>query len=263
MNSQSACRHQESLVVTGEPKRATVAKLKTCILIVEDDAAVSKLIKTYLEREGYGVSAVDTVAAMRSATKNGKVDLVILDINLPDEDGWSALRWLRARSSIPVIMLTGKGETVDKVIGLELGADDYVAKPFDLRELLARVRSIQRRWEQARTPVDTAASESVLKFPGWILDLSSQQLKSEAGQLAHLTEAEYRILVLLAQSPRRVVTRDQLMDAAASRDWEPFDRSVDVHISNLRHKLDPDPKGPSLIRTVRGSGYMFIPDRGS
>ena len=240
-----------------DTKAAVGAKLG--VLIVEDDPAVAKLLKTYLEREGYSAAVAETVADMRTAVEAGKVDLVLLDVVLPDEDGWSALRWLRARGDLPVIMLTGKGETVDKVIGLELGADDYLAKPFDLRELLARMRSIQRRAEKRAAP----SAEDSIAFADWVLDVSSQQLKSEAGDLVHLTQAEYRILVLLAKNPRRVISRDQLMETMAGREWEPFDRSIDVHISNLRRKLDPDPKLPSLIRTVRGAGYMFVPTRGA
>ncbi|MBV8168641.1 MAG: response regulator transcription factor [Alphaproteobacteria bacterium] len=233
--------------------------VKLRVLIVEDDPAISKMLKTYLEREGYAVAAAGTVADMRSAIEGGKIDLVLLDVVLPDEDGWSALRWVRARGDLPVIMLTGKGETVDKVIGLELGADDYLAKPFDMRELLARMRSIHRRAEKRSAP----NADEAIAFAGWRLDVSSQQLKAEAGDTVHLTQAEYRILVLLAKNPRSVITRDQLMDAMAGREWEPLDRSIDVHISNLRRKLDPDPKQPSLIRTVRGAGYMFVPNRGA
>ena len=236
---------------------ATGVKLR--VLIVEDDPAITKMLKTYLEREGYAIAAAGTVADMRAAIERGTVDLMLLDVVLPDEDGWSALRWVRARGDLPVIMLTGKGETVDKVIGLELGADDYLAKPFDMRELLARMRSIQRRADKRRTP----SPDEALAFAGWRLDVASQQLKSEAGDTVHLTQAEYRILVLLARNPRRVITRDQLMEAMAGREWEPLDRSIDVHISNLRRKLDPDPQQPSLIRTVRGAGYMLVPNRGA
>jgi len=235
---------------------------KPQILVVEDDVSVSKLIKTYLEREGYGVGVAETVGEMRAAVARAPVDMVILDVMLPDEDGWSALRWLRARHSLPVIMLTGKAEPVDRVIGLELGADDYVAKPFDLRELLARMRTIQRRLDKAQAQ-PTANTAEAIQFAGWTLDIVSQQLLSDASGPVHLTQAEYRILVLLARNPRRVVSRDELMDATAGRDWEPFDRSIDVHISNLRRKIDPDPKQPSLIRTVRGTGYMFVPQRGT
>jgi len=242
-----------------EAPRRTAAKPQ--ILVVEDDASVSKLIKTYLEREGYGVAVAETVGAMRAALERAPVDMVILDVVLPDEDGWSALRWLRARHALPVIMLTGKAGPVDRVIGLELGVDDYVAKPFDLRELLARIRTIQRRLDQAQqqAPANTA---DAIQFAGWTLDIVSQQLRSDDGAAAHLTQAEYRILVLLARNPRRVVTRDELMVTTAGRDWEPFDRSIDVHISNLRRKIDPDRKQPSLIRTIRGAGYMFVPQRG-
>jgi DNA-binding response OmpR family regulator len=237
----------------------TPTEVKLRVLIVEDDLAITKMLKTYLEREGYSTAGAATVADMRTAVEAGRVDLVLLDVVLPDEDGWSALRWLRARSDLPVIMLTGKGETVDKVTGLELGADDYLAKPFDMRELLARMRSIQRRAEKRAAP----SADDMISFAGWHLDVSSQQLKAENGDATHLTQAEYRILVLLAKNPRRVITRDQLMEAMAGREWEPFDRSIDVHISNLRRKLDPDPKQPSLIRTVRGAGYMFVPNRGA
>jgi two-component system, OmpR family, response regulator len=233
---------------------------KAHVLVVEDDVAVAKLVKSGLEHEGYGVSVVGTVAGLRAAIEAGNVDLVILDVMLPDEDGWSALRWIRARGEIPVLMLSGKDETVDKVVGLELGADDYLTKPFDLRELLARLRSIRRRAEppsQAKR-----AADEVLRFPGWVLDLSSQRLTTEAGKVVHLTPLEYRILVLLVRNPRRAVTRDQLMAAATDRDREPLDRSIDVHVSNLRRKLDPDPALPSFIRTVRGAGYMFVPNRG-
>jgi len=236
--------------------------VKTQILVVEDDTGVSKLIKTYLEREGYAVAVAETVGEMRAAVERAPVDMVILDVMLPDEDGWSALRWLRARHALPVIMLTGKAEPIDRVIGLELGADDYVAKPFDLRELLARMRTIQRRVDKVQAQ-PTANTAEAIQFAGWTLDIVSQQLKSETGDAVHLTQAEYRILVLLARNPRRVVSRDELMDATAGRDWEPFDRSIDVHISNLRRKIDPEPKQPSLIRTVRGAGYMFVPQRGS
>ena len=234
---------------------------KSQILVVEDDPAVSKLIKTYLEREGYGVVVAESVGEMRAAIERAPVDMVILDVVLPDEDGWSALRWLRARHALPVIMLTGKAEPVDRVIGLELGADDYVAKPFDLRELLARMRTIQRRLDKAQAPPPANSAEAI-EFAGWTLDMVSQQLLSDAGERVHLTQAEYRILALLARNSRRVVSRDELMDATAGRDWEPFDRSIDVHISNLRRKIDPDPKQPSLIRTVRSAGYMLVPQRG-
>jgi len=236
------------------------------VLIVEDDRSVFRLLQSYLEREGYSVVNAETVASMRRLIESTPVSLVLLDVGLPDEDGWSALKWLRARSDIPIIMLTGKSEMTDKVVGLELGADDYLAKPFELRELLARIRTIQRRTEkaaaaQAAAPPVNGDSDGKIVFAGWVLDLASHLVKSEAGETLHLTQAEFRILTLLARNPGAVVPRDDLMSAAAGRDWDPFDRSVDVHISNLRKKLDLDPDLPSLIRTVRGAGYMFVPKR--
>ncbi len=236
------------------------------ILIVEDDRSVFRLLQSYLEREGYSVVNAETVASMRRLIESTPVSLVLLDVGLPDEDGWSALKWLRARSDIPIIMLTGKSEMTDKVVGLELGADDYLAKPFELRELLARIRTIQRRTEkaaaaQAAAPAANGEADGKIAFAGWVLDPASHLVKSEAGETLHLTQAEFRILTLLARNPGVVVPRDDLMSAAAGRDWDPFDRSVDVHISNLRKKLDLDPNLPSLIRTVRGAGYMFVPKR--
>ncbi len=233
---------------------------KVKILAVEDDRSIAKLLHTYLEREGYAVSDSDTVAAMRRTVESTQVDLVLLDVGLPDEDGWSALKWLRARSDVPIIMLTGKNETIDKVIGLELGADDYLSKPFEFRELLARIRTILRRTEKAAIQVEAPADEKI-SFAGWVLDPTSQLVKSDDGDLLHLTQAEYRILALLVRNPGRVIVRDDLMSAAAGRDWDPMDRSIDVHVSNLRKKLDLDPDLPSLIRTVRGAGYMFVPKR--
>jgi DNA-binding response OmpR family regulator len=236
------------------------------ILIVEDDRSVFRLLQSYLEREGYSVINAETVASMRRIIETTLIGMVLLDVGLPDEDGWSALKWLRARSDMPIIMLTGKGEMTDKVVGLELGADDYLAKPFELRELLARIRTLQRRTEKAAAavaaaPAAEAAAGAKLSFAGWVLDPASHLVKSDAGETLHLTQAEFRILALLARSPGVVIPRDDLMTAAAGRDWDPFDRSVDVHISNLRKKLDLDPNLPSLIRTVRGAGYMFVPKR--
>ena len=235
------------------------------ILIVEDDPAVFRLLQTYLQREGYVILHAETVASMRRIAESTQVSLVLLDVGLPDEDGWSALKWLRARSDIPIIMLTGKAEMTDKVVGLELGADDYLAKPFELRELLARIRTIQRRTEKAAAAaVALPAAPEIngkVAFACWVLDPASHLVKSQDGETLHLTQAEFRILALLARNPNVVVPRDDLMTAAAGRDWDPFDRSVDVHISNLRKKLDLDPALPSLIRTVRGAGYMFVPKR--
>lgn len=232
---------------------------KTQILIVEDDPAVSKLLTAYLGKEGFETAIAGSVPEMQTAFLAAPPDMIILDVVLPGEDGWSALRWLRARSQVPVIMLTGKGDTVDKVVGLELGADDYLSKPFDLRELLARLRTVQRRAAKTDLPSASPAPTEEVRFQGWVLDLAAQQLRNEQGEVVHLTLAEYRILELLAQAPRQVVTRERLMEAVAGRDWDPMDRSMDVHVSNLRRKLEANPRQSGLIRTVRGSGYMLVP----
>jgi len=230
------------------------------ILLVEDDRTVIKLLTDYLGRNGYDVASVGTVDAMRRLVETIKIDLIILNVVLPDEDGRSALRWLRARSVVPVVMLTGEG--VDKVIGFDVGADDYVAKPIDLHALLVQLRRLLLRVRQAQSRI-AGSPQDKIKFAEWILDIAGQQLHSKAGDAVHLTPAEYQILLLLAQNPYRVMSRDQLMRASAGRDWEAFDRSIDVHVSNLRRKLDPDLEMPSRIRTVRNVGYMFVPSRGS
>jgi len=230
------------------------------VLIVKGDLAGAELVENYLDRGDHVVSVVDTVTDMRKTVGEGKVDLVILDVGLPDEDGWSALRWLRARGETPVVMLSGKVDTNNTVIGLEFGADGYFARPFDLSELPGRLHSIQRWATRARAPAPDDTQEGIITFSGWVLDLASQRLKTEAGKAMHLTQAEYRILVLLARNLCKVVSRDQLMTTAARRGWVPLDRSVDVHISNLRRKLDFDAKGPSLIRSIRGTGYMLVPE---
>jgi len=232
------------------------------ILVVDDDRAVSRLLQTYLEREGYLVLKADSVADMRRTVETTILDMVLLDVGLPGEDGWSALKWLRARGDLPVIMLTGRSEMTDKVVGLELGADDYLVKPFELRELLARIRTVQRRFIKATERAADLAAADKITFADWVLDPASQLVKSQSGEQLHLTLAEYRILELLARHPGRAIRRDDLMNAAAGRDWDPMDRSIDVHISNLRKKLDRDPQLPSLIRTVRGAGYMFVPTQG-
>jgi DNA-binding response OmpR family regulator len=222
------------------------------------------LIKIYLKREGYGVTIAATAREMRAAVGRAPVDMMILDRALPDEDGWSALRWLRTRHPLPVIMLIDKAEPTHGVVEPGYGADDYVAKPFRLGELLARVRAIQERLEKSQpspTPVGTIA------FTGWTLDVVNQRLTSDAGKEMHLTESGYRILKLLVENPRRVISRRELRDVsrsellkAADPEWNPFDRGIDVHISNLRHKIDTNSSLPSLIRSVRGTGYRFVPE---
>jgi DNA-binding response OmpR family regulator len=231
------------------------------LLIVDDDGAASAAMVSYLELERFDVRAVGSARDMRHAFEADGLDAILLDLILPDDSGWNALRWLRARSDIPIIIVTAKGATVDKVVGLELGADDYLVKPFEIRELVARLNSVLRRTDRRRPAADTTVMGSV-KFAGWTLDFTSLQLNRDDGERIHLTQAEYRLLSLLVRHPNRVVGRDELVGCLGMRDWDPLDRSVDVRISKLRSKIDLDPQLPSLIRTVRGTGYMFVPEQG-
>ncbi|MEJ0067600.1 MAG: response regulator transcription factor [Pseudomonadota bacterium] len=233
------------------------AEARSRILLVEGDAGVAQLIRSYLEREGYNVTTCGTVAQMRYVIENACTDLVLLDLLLPHEDGWSALRWLRPRSDVPVIMLSSNADPTDKVISLELGADDYLPKPCDLRELLARIRCIQRR-ARGLTERSVKSEAPVIRFNGWTLDRGRRQLTKDGGERVHLSDLEYRLLELLASRPREVMTRDHLMRTTAGREWSPADRAIDVHISKLRRKLH-DVGDRDLIRTVRGAGYMSFP----
>jgi len=198
---------------------------------------------------------------MRRALGDWNIDLVILDLMLPGEDGLSLCRDLRTRSQIPVIMLTIMGEETDRIVGLEMGADDYIPKPFNPRELLARIKAVLRRTRHGTTTSgDPAAGHTgVLGFAGWKLDLTRRHLFSPAGLVVDLTSGEFDLLVAFAEHPRRVLSRDQLLDLTHGRCETPFDRSIDMQVSRLRRKIEADPKQPELIKTVRGGGYMFTP----
>jgi DNA-binding response OmpR family regulator len=226
------------------------------ILIVDDDPRLCRALARYFEREGYSVRTATSGEEMRQKLALERPDLVLLDLMLPDEDGFSLARELRANSDIAVVILTGKADTVDKVVGLELGADDYVTKPFDERELLARVRSVLRRASAGRAGT-TDADGTVVRFAGWTLDLGSYELTSPAGEPVSLTQHEFQLLAAFARHPNRVLTRDAIMDLLAGRNWSPEDRSVDVLVGKLRKKLDDDPQHPRLIETVRGVGYKL------
>ncbi len=226
------------------------------ILIVDDDPEIRILVSRYLEKEGYGVdTASDTREAGRMLA-DGRFGLVVLDLMMPGEDGLSLARSLRANSDIPILILTSKIDVIDRIVGLEVGADDYMTKPFDLRELLARVRSLLRRSRQVRKD-ERAAPALKSHFAGWQLDPSAQELVSPAGEVVHLTTYEFRLLKALVERPKRVLTRDQILDLIADRVSFPYDRSIDVLVSRLRHKIEDDPANPTLIKTVRGVGYMF------
>ena len=225
------------------------------IAIVDDDATLRRRLRSYLEKEGFDITDVGDGASLRDLVAKRAVDLVILDLVMPGEDGLSLTRFLRERSGIGIIILTGKGEAVDRVIGLEMGADDYLAKPFELRELLARVRSVLRR-----VPPDAPVRDGAcVAFNGWQFDLDRLSLTRDDGTPVELTTSELKILALLARNPGKTLSRDQLLEATAGRSWSPYDRSIDLHISHLRRKIGEEPKRPSLIRTVRGFGYVFTP----
>jgi two-component system OmpR family response regulator len=228
------------------------------ILVVDDQREICDLVQEYLTGEGYRVSASHDGAGMRRVLSQGQVDLVILDLMLPGEDGLTLARWLRSQSDIGIIILTGRGETVDRIIGLEMGADDYLPKPFNLRELLARVKSVLRL-VQSRTGDGAQPTRSHARFAGWSFDLSSRELLSPIGRGVRLTTGEFDLLAAFVNHANQVLSRDRLLDLARNREAGPFDRTIDVQVGRLRRKLEGDPQNPSLIKTVRGSGYIFTP----
>jgi DNA-binding response OmpR family regulator len=233
------------------------------IVVVDDEPEIRETLREYLELQGFRVTKADGGEALREVVAAGPVDLVILDISMPGEDGLSLARYLRATSEVGIIMLTAAGEVIDKIIGLEVGADDYLAKPVDLRELLAHIKAVLRR-TQAAAPSQTAAgaeadASAVVPFGRCQLDLNSHRLIAEDGSDVPLTAMEYDLLRAFAEHPNRVLSRDQLLDLAHSKDWEPFDRSIDIRITRIRRKIEPDPAKPQVIKTVRGAGYIYAP----
>jgi len=226
------------------------------LLVVDDDRDIRTLVAQFLTKHGYRVTAVRDGAEMMKALEASRVDLIVLDLMLPGEDGLSLCRRLRATSATPIIMLTAMGEETDRIVGLEMGADDYLAKPFSPRELLARIKAVLRR---AGGPQTVGEGAAVLRFEGWSLDLTKRELRSADGVLVQLSAGEYDLLVAFVEHPQRVLTRDQLLDLARGRAAVPFDRSIDVQVSRLRRKIEPDPAEPTLIKTVRGGGYLFTP----
>jgi two-component system OmpR family response regulator len=224
------------------------------ILIVDDDAQIRQLLRDYLAGFGMTVVAVADGKAMAEALAKGSFDLVILDLMLPGEDGLSLCRNLRAKSDIPILMLTARGEAMDRVIGLEVGADDYIVKPFEPRELVARIQTILRR---ARGSGENTKEQKEAVFMGWRLNFILRQLVSPEELVIPLSNAEFRLLAVLVEHPNRVLTRDFLLDVARGRNMDVFDRSIDILISRVRQKLNDDPRTPSMIKTVRGEGYLF------
>jgi two-component system OmpR family response regulator len=224
------------------------------VLIVDDDAQIRHLLKDYLAGFGMLVTGVTDGTAMAEALNKNSFDLVILDLMLPGEDGLSICRSLRAKSDIPILMLTARGEAMDRVVGLEVGADDYIVKPFEPRELVARIQSIMRRSHAGR---EANKEKKEVVFLGWHLDLILRQLVSPTQVVIPLSNAEFRLLTVLVEHPNRVLSREFLLDEARGRGMELFDRSIDILISRVRQKLNDDPRTPTLIKTVRGEGYLF------
>ena len=224
------------------------------ILIVDDDPDVRESMGEYLQGHGFEVALAENGEAMRRAFAAATPDVVLLDLRLPGEDGLSLARWLRAEHDVPIIMVTAAGEVVDRVVGLEVGADDYIAKPFDPRELRARLKSVLRRLEKK----ESAKTESRVKIGRCLLDLKSRTLADAKGRDVPITAMEFELLKTLIEHPNQVLTRDQLLTLTRNREWEPFDRSIDIRIARLRRKIEADPEKPAAIRTVRGAGYMFV-----
>lgn len=228
------------------------------ILIVDDDPQIRSLLADYLGGYGFTCQEAGDAASMRSALAAQPVDLVILDLMLPGEDGLSLCRNLRAGSDLPIVMLTARGEITDRIVGLELGADDYIVKPFDPRELVARIHTILRRTAAARQPAAAAPEQAgEIAFAGWRLNPLTRLLTSPDALAIPLSNAEFRLLWVFIERPRCVLNRDQLLDAARGRAAEAFDRSIDLLVSRLRQKLQDDPRLPRLLKTIRGEGYLF------
>ncbi|WP_159349515.1 response regulator [Roseomonas harenae] len=228
------------------------------ILVVDDDREIRELLARFLEKQGFRVTTAREAREARRAWPLGRYHIVILDLMMPGESGLDFARWLRSQSDVPIVMLTAMGEETDRIVGLELGADDYVAKPFNPRELLARIRAVMRRVHGEGTRRDPLPS--AIRFGGWMLEPQRRRLLNPDGVEVSLTGGEYELLTVLVERPNRVLTRDMLMDLLRGRQAGPFDRAIDVAVSRLRRKLEDDGRNPSLIKTVRGGGYVLAAD---
>ena len=229
------------------------------ILIVDDHREIRDLVSRALSKDGFRVSTAADGQAMRKILVDNRIDLILLDLMLPGEDGLSLCRALRAESNVPIIMLTAKGEEVDRVIGLEMGADDYLPKPFGSRELIARIKAVLRRSQEKLSKGEADRRPKNYHFDRWGLDSGSRELLRDDGVAVPLSTGEYDLLIALVERPQRVLNRDQLLDLARGRSAAGLDRSIDTQISRLRKKLERDPSDPKIIKTVWGGGYMFTP----
>jgi two-component system, OmpR family, response regulator len=234
------------------------------IIIVDDEAPAREMVGDYLKMHGFAVTLCDGGKSLRSVIETNVPDLVVLDLNMPEEDGLSIIRDLKSRINVPVIMLTATASPIDRVVGLELGADDYIAKPCELRELMARIRSVLRRSAPAKVAAPEASSakaekEQLVRFGTKWLDLEAQALRDDEGNEHPLTASEFGLLKVFAANPKRVLSRERLLELANARDAEAFDRAVDLRIMRIRRKIELDPTKPAVIRTIRGGGYLFSP----
>ncbi|MEQ8666509.1 MAG: response regulator [Rhodospirillales bacterium] len=229
------------------------------IVIVDDEPDIRETLNDYLTLKGYRVSTANGGPALRDLAARTSFDLVLLDINMPGEDGLSLARFLREKHDSAIIFLTAAGETVDRIVGLEMGADDYLSKPFDLRELHARIKAVMRRLDSSRQMASQTPTMNQVRFGDCVFDIDQHKLFSADKAEIPITAMEYDLLKVFAQNPGKVLSRDRILDLAHNRDWDPYDRSIDIRIARLRRKIEPDPGKPTLITTVRGAGYMFNP----
>jgi two-component system, OmpR family, response regulator len=230
------------------------------ILVVDDDREISSLVSQFLGRHNFRVSTARDGAEMFRALEVAKVDLIVLDLMMPGEDGLTLCRRLRATNATPIIMLTAMGEEIDRILGLEMGADDYLPKPFNPRELLARIKAVLRRASSLpAAPAEILGGGRILAFGAWRLDIARRELRGADGNPVGLSSGEFDLLQAFAEHPQRVLTRDQLLDLARGRAAVLFDRSIDIQVMRLRRKVETDPKDPQLIKTVRSGGYVFTP----
>ena len=233
---------------------------KAKILVVDDDLRLRELLKRYLTEQGYSVSVAADGESMNRVRARERYDLLVLDLMMPGEDGLAICRRLRGSADVtPIIMLTAKGDEIDRIVGLEMGADDYLPKPFNPRELLARIQAVLRRQAPLPIPGAPAATANVVAFGGFSLDLAARRLSKDGADL-NLTTGEFALLKILVSHPREPLSREKLMELARGREHEPFDRSIDIQVSRLRKLIEPDNTHPRYIQTVWGFGYVFVPD---
>jgi len=237
------------------------------IIVVDDEAEVRALLRTTLEQEGYKVSEAGDGAGLNALLADAGADLITLDLRLGGEDGFTLAREIRARQNIPIVMISGKGDMIDRVVGLELGADDYIAKPFHMREVVARIRAVLRRYAATGTAAGETPQQAQrgddggrrFAFDGWALDSVRRELKDPGGERIELTTAEFNLLSVFVERPGRVLSRDELMDLLKGHDWTPLDRSIDGLVARLRKKIERGSELPQIVKTVRGVGYVFAP----